>query len=103
MMKYRVRLLTEARLQIRDIAAYHKLKVGPESARKITNKILDAIDKLEGFPELGVVPQTKLLARAGYRMLIAGDYLCFYHIVEDTIFVSHIVHGSTDYMRHILR
>lgn len=36
-------------------------------------------------------------------MLIAGDYLCFYHIVEDTIFVSHIVHSSTDYMRHILR
>jgi len=103
MMKYKVKLLTEARLQLRDIAAYHKLKGGSMSARKITNKFFDAINKLEDFPELGVVPQSELLARAGYRMLIIGDYFCFYHISEDLIFVSHIVHSSTEYMRHILR
>lgn len=102
-MRYKVRLLTEARLQLRDIASYYKLKVGSESALKITNKILEAIDKLEDFPELGVVPQSELLAKSGYRMLIVGDYLCFYQFVENIIFVSHIVHASTEYMRHILR
>lgn len=102
MNKYKVKLLTEARLELRDIAAYHKIKVGANSARRITNRILDAIDKLSEFPEMGVIPHSKLIAEAGYRMLIIEEYLCFYNVSDNNIFVSHIVHGSADYVRLIL-
>ncbi len=101
MSKLNVKLLSEARLQIRDIAAYHKMKVGPSSARKITDRILDAIDKLADFPEMGMVPHSKMIAEAGYRVLIAGDYLCFYQVLNDTVFVNHIIHTSTDYIKKI--
>lgn len=101
MSKLNVKLLTEARLQLRDIAAYHKMKVGPSSARKITDRILDAIDKLADFPEMGMIPHSKMIAEAGYRVLIAGDYLCFYQVVNDTVFVNHILHTSTDYIKKI--
>ncbi|MEY8438165.1 type II toxin-antitoxin system RelE/ParE family toxin [Anaerotruncus colihominis] len=99
MSKHKVHLLTEARSQLRDIAAYHLLNVGPQSARKITDRILDAIDKLEDFPEMGA----KLLGKRldGYRMLVVGHYLCFYHIDGDTVYVSHIVHRSTDYIKKL--
>ena len=97
--KHKVQLLTEARLQLRDIAAYHLLNVGPQSARKITDRILDAIDNLEDFPEMGTKLPSKRLD--GYRMLVVGRYLCFYHMDGDTVYVSHIVHSSTDYIKKL--
>ena len=97
--KHKVLLLTEARLQLRDIAAYHLIKVGPHSARKITGRILDAIDKLEDFPEMCArLPGERL---DGYRMLIVNHYLCFYRIDGEAVYVSHIVHSSTDYIKRL--
>ena len=101
MNNYKVKLLIEARLELRDIAAYHKMKVGVISARRITNRILDAIDKLSTFPEMGIMPSSKMIAEAGYRMLIVEEYLCFYHVAGDSIFVSHIVNGSVDYIKRL--
>ena len=101
MNSYKVKLLTEARLELRDIAAYHKMKVGVISARRITNRILDAIDKLSNFPEMGMMPSSKMIAEAGYRMLMVGEYLCFYYVAGDSIFVSHIVHCSVDYIKRL--
>lgn len=102
MNNYMVRILSEARFELRDIANYYKLKVGAVSAKKITNRILDNIDKLSEFPEMGMVPPFTMIAEAGYRMLIIDEYLCFHNIVENNIFVSHIVHGSVDYMKRLL-
>lgn len=99
----KVEILSEAKQQIRDIALYHKMKVGPNSARKITDKLLDAIEQLGEFPEMGVRPPSDIVAETGYRMLIVDKYLCFYSIVGDVLYVSHVVHGSTDYMRVLLR
>lgn len=101
MSKLSVRLLTEARLQLRDIAAYYKMKVGHASARQITDRILEALDKLGDFPEMGMVPPSRLLAEAGYRVLIVDEHLCFYRIADDTVFVTHIVHAKSDYIKKI--
>lgn len=99
--KIPVRLLTEARLQLRDIAAYYKMKVGPSSARQITGRILDALDKLGDFPQMGMVPPSRPLAEAGYRVLIIDEHLCFYRVADDTVFVTHIVHAKSDYIKKI--
>lgn len=102
MPKAKVVLLTEARLQLRDIAMIHRTKVGPQSAKKITDKILKSLRRLEDFPLLGVEPRSEKVAAAGYRMLIVGEYLCFYQIQGDVVYVSLIVHGSVDYVRWLL-
>lgn len=102
MAKYKVELLTEARLQLRDIANYHLMVVGSKLAEKITNRILDEIDKLADFPFMGVTSPSEMVAKAGYRMLVVGDYLCFYNIFEDTVYINHIVHSSTDYIKKLL-
>lgn len=101
MPKMKVLLLNEARMELRDIADYHKLKVEINSARRITDRILDAIDRLVDFPEMGNVPPAKMIADAGCRVLIVEDYLCFYQVVDDEIFIYHIVHGSADYIRRL--
>lgn len=105
MPKYKVILLTEARDELRQIARVHKAKVGPQSAKRITDRILTALRRLEDFPTMGTQPPYERLSRAGYRMLIADEYLCFYSIKGTEIPVIHIVHGSTDYIRrlHLLK
>ena len=58
MPKCKVVLLTEARLQLKDIAMFYKAKVGTASAKIITDKIMKELRRLEDFPELGVVPKS---------------------------------------------
>lgn len=103
MAKLNVRVLMEARLQLRDIASIYKLKVGPKAAKRITDRILNAIDNLSHFPDMGANPPGKMLVDAGYKMLIVEEYLCFYYVIDEMVYVSHIVHGSTDYIHIFLK
>ena len=56
MPRYRVVLLAEARDELRQIALIHKVKVGPKAAKRITDRILEALRKLEDFPTMGTLP-----------------------------------------------
>ena len=86
MPKMKVVLLNEARMELRDIAAYHKLKVGIDSARRITDRILGALDHLIDFPEMGNIPPAKM---------IADDYLCFYQVKNKFLFTTLFVEVPT--------
>ena len=55
MPRYRVVLLAEARDELRQIALIHKVKVGSKSAKRITDRILEALRKLEDFPTMGTL------------------------------------------------
>jgi toxin ParE1/3/4 len=101
MPRYRVILLAEARDELRQIALIHKAKVGPKAAKRITDRILAALYRLEDFPTMGTLPPYERIVRAGYRMLIVDDYLCFYTIRGTVVHVVHIVHGSVDYIRRL--
>lgn len=103
MEKYKVEILTEARIQLQDIATFYLSKVGPASAEKITNTILDELDRLSDFPLLGVIAPSQMATKAGYCMLIVGEYLCFYLISGQSVYITLIIHGSTNYMRVLLQ
>ena len=87
MPRYRVVLLAEARDELRQIALIHKVKVGSKSAKRITDRILEALRKLEDFPTMGTLPPYERIVRAGYRMLIIDDYLC--SKIENTSYPPH--------------
>jgi len=97
--QYKLELLAPAQRELEEIARVHLELVGPLSARKITDRIYDALEKLEIYPNLGIICRDKQLASAGYRMLICGNYLCFYRQIGTMVFVYHIVDGRTDYPR----
>ena len=46
---YRVVLLAEARDELRQIALIHRAKVGPRAAKRITDRILEAMENQTGF------------------------------------------------------
>lgn len=93
----KLKILSPAQRELEEIAAVYFELVGPISARNITNKIYDSLERICQFPRSGAMPEDKQLREAGYRFAISGDYLCIYRLVEDTIFVYHIVHGASNY------
>ena len=97
--KFKVELLAPAWQELDEIATYHLQMVGANSARKITDKILDSLDRLEDFPlSCTHVPDDELKIQ-DYRMLICGKYLCIYRLIGEMVFVYHIVNGATEYSK----
>lgn len=99
MQKFKVEILTSALLDIEKIADYHLQRVGPKSAQRITDKLLDAIENLENYPLCGAEHPDEFLQKQGFRKLICDEYVCIYKLIADTVFVYRIVHGSTEYPR----
>ena len=90
-------ILEPAQRELEEIAQIHLNLVGPNSARNITNLILDTLSRLETFPLSGHIPQDKELRNVGYRYGIAGKYICVYRVIVETVYVYHIAHGASNY------
>ncbi|MDD2621100.1 MAG: type II toxin-antitoxin system RelE/ParE family toxin [Syntrophomonadaceae bacterium] len=99
MAKFRLEILTPAWNELEGIACYHLHVVGPDSARKITDSILNALERLREFPlSCPYVPDSELKA-GDYRMLVCDQYVCIYRLIEKVVYVYHIAHGVTDYSK----
>jgi toxin ParE1/3/4 len=47
---------------------------------------------------LGKIPNEEELADMGYRFLVVQNYLIFYTIEHNTLWVHRIIHGARDYL-----
>ena len=90
-------ILEPAQRELEEIAQLHLNLAGPNSARKITDLILDTLSRLEMVPLSGHIPQDKELRGNGYRYVIAGKYICVYRVIAENVFVYHIAHGPSNY------
>ena len=97
MKKHKLIILAPAQRELEAIADIYSHLAGMDSAIKITDKILDALERLEAFPLIGVLHHDRILRNQGYRTLVVDKYICVYRIIEKNIYVYHIVHGATDY------
>lgn len=97
MPKCEVEILTPAWNDLDRIADYHLQAVGPHSAERITDAILDTIALLAENPLLGAVHPDPVLARQQYRKILCDKYVCVYRKIENSVYVYRIVHGATDY------
>ena len=97
MLSYTVEILTPAWHDLDTISDYHLFEVGPESAKKITDKILAALERLKSFPLSCPLVPYKELAERGFRMLNCGKYVCIYKPQGNIVYVHHIVAAATNY------
>ena len=97
MHELRLELLAPAWNELEQIADRHLFLVGASSAQKITDKLLDCLDNLKTNPYLGIECTESILKSESYRKLICGNYLCFYKVFSDAVYVYHIADGRTDY------
>lgn len=94
---YKIEILRPAWEDIERIADMHFSLVGVQSAKKVTDGILDSIDSLKVFPfGFPTVPDEDL-AKQGYRMVIYKKYLSIYRVIDDIVYVYHVADSRTNY------
>lgn len=97
MAEYKVEILPAAWQDIDKIADFHMKMVGAVSAQRITDKILDTLERLGSFPYMGAQHPDPELARRDFRKVICGNYVCVYKPIGSSVFVYRIVNGRMDY------
>lgn len=97
----KIEWLYEARCEFRDFLAYYKTNVGTKYAKKFSDQILDSVEQLAAFPEMGVLRKDTLMGKYGFRALFISQYVCIYKIEEDTVRIYHIADARKNYIYHI--
>ena len=97
----KVEWLYEAQCEFRDFLTYYKTNVGPKDTRKFSEQILEAVGKLESFPEMGVLRKDTLMGKYGFRALFINQYVCVYKIEDERVFIYHLADARKNYIYHI--
>lgn len=71
----------------------------PEAALNLVNGIMDTIDKLEDFAEMGAPLSSVADVESDYRFLIYDNYLAFYRPEGTNIYIDRVLYGRRDYLR----
>ena len=95
---YTVRLLRVAEDDLTEIVTYIAAD-RPSAAEALADKFEKNVALLSRHPRLGRIPEQEDLARMGYRYLVVDNYLVFYIIEKNTVYVHRVLHGARDYLR----
>lgn len=101
-MKNKLHYTREARRDLDDIWDYINADLSnPSAAARTVDKIMDAIDQLGDFGELGAPLNSVSHIESDYRFLVCGSYLAFYRVSGNNVYIDRILYGRRDYL-HIL-
>ncbi|MGH9857890.1 MAG: type II toxin-antitoxin system RelE/ParE family toxin [Acidobacteriota bacterium] len=96
----RVLILASARRDLDALFTYIKDDLHNEvAARNTVAKILRRVQPLASFPEMGPSLVGVNQALAGYRYLVADNYLIIYKIISTEIHIVHIPYVRSDYVQ----
>ena len=99
-MKNKIYYSPEAKRDLDDIWEYVESELSnPAAARKVINRIMDDVDQLGLFPSLGAKLSSITDAETDYRYIVSGNYMTFYRISQNDIYVDRILYGRRDYLR----
>lgn len=98
-MAYKVNILPTAWEDLKKIEDWYLVQFGVETALKVSDSILDTIERLEQFPNSGSLTPDKWLNEMGYRMVICEKHVAIYKKIVDEVYVYHIADTQTEYTK----
>lgn len=98
-MAYRVEILPTAWEDLKRIEDWYLVQFGVKTALKVSEHILDTIERLESFPESGSLTPDEWLNSQGYRMVICEKHIAIYKCIKDVIYIYHIADTQTEYTK----
>ena len=98
-MQYKVRILQTAWEDLKRIEDWYLIQFGAETALKVSDNILNSIERLEIFPDSGSLTPDNWLNTKGFKMMICGKHASIYKKIKNEIFVYHIVDTQTEYTK----
>jgi addiction module RelE/StbE family toxin len=69
----------------------------PLAALNIVRKIQHSINQLSEFPKIGSSLSSVTYVDFGYRFLVCGNYLVFYHNRTTSVHIDRILYSRRDY------
>ena len=99
MAKYKIRLLQPAWDDLARIELWYLMQFDSDTAIKVSDAILSAIDRLATHPDSGKLTPDEVLNQTGYRMIVCKYHAAFYKRLDRTIYVYHIADLRTEYTR----
>lgn len=94
---YNVNILPSAWENLKSIEDYYAIQFDADTAIKVVNSILDAIERLEVFPDSGSLTPDPWLNKQGYRMVICKKHVAIYRVIGEEIYIYHIADTQTEY------
>ena len=101
-MSYKIRFTDTAKDDLRNIAVYIAEQSKDKSiAVNFVNELREKTKILASFPEIGSLPDDKVMKSMGYRYLVHKEYLIFYHYEakQETSYILAVFHSRRDYTR----
>jgi len=86
-------LSPEAISDLSSILAYSVEQWGRDQAQRYVDEILDGLEKLIVFPQLGT-PHDGI--RPGYRAILVQHHKAYYQVHTDTVTIIRILHERMD-------
>ena len=94
---YNVNILPSAWENLKSIEDYYAIQFDADTAIKVVKRILDAIERLEVFPDSGSLTPDPWLNEQGYRMVICKKHVAIYRVIGEEIYIYHIADTQTEY------
>lgn len=98
-MTYDVKILPTAWEDLKRIEDWYLVQFGVETALKVSNHILDVIERLKSFPDTGSLTPDEWLNQCGYRMIICEKHVAIYRQIEEVVYIYHIADTQTEYTK----
>ena len=87
----RLELVKDARRDIRDLLRFTLRRWGTEQARAYEARLLDAMERLVDFPELGVERPT---AGKGVRAFRVEEHMIYYRVTTASVRILRVMHRN---------
>lgn len=71
----------------------------PSAADNTVSGIMDCVDDLRDFPESGAKLIFDNYLDSGYRFVVYKNYMAFYHVKADCVYIDRILYGKRDYVK----
>lgn len=98
-MTCKIEILPTAWEDLKSIEDWYMMQFGVETALKVSDHILDVIERLADFPDSGSMTPDSWLNKQGYRMVICGKHVAIYKVIRGTVFIYHIADTQTEYTK----
>ena len=99
-MKNKIHYSPESRRDLDDIWDYIVSELQNRSAaERVIDRIMDAVDPLKNFAEMGTPLSSIADIGTDYRFLVSGNYMVFYRVQGNDIYIDRVLYGRRDYLR----
>ena len=103
-MKNKIHYSPESRRDLDDIWDYIVSELQNRSAAEhVVDCIMDAVDQLKNFAEMGTPLSSIADVGTDYRFLVSGNYMVFYRVQANDVHIDRVPYGRSDYMSALFK